>query len=64
MRRSSGTDRGQKQGASYLPGLQNNPQKNIKSSHLRPLITEAYPKRTALRANPNLPKHPRGAAHG
>ena len=55
MRRSSRTDRGQKQGASYLPGLQNNPQKKIKSSHLRPLITEANPRKDALRAPT---KHP------
>ena len=42
MRRSSGADRGQKQGASYLLGFQNNPQK-IRPIHLRPLITEAHP---------------------
>jgi hypothetical protein len=49
MRRSFGADRGQKQGASYLLGFQNNPQK-IWSTYLRTLITEAYPISNALRA--------------
>src|SRR5277367_3438920 len=39
MRRPCDADRGQKQGASNLLGLQNNPQKN-KLDHLRALITE------------------------
>ena len=53
MRRSSGADRGQKQGASYLLGFQNNPQK-IKPLHLRPLITEeAHPHKESP---PGIPK--------
>jgi hypothetical protein len=64
MRRSFGADRGQKQGASYLLGFQNNPQK-IRSIHLRPVITEAYPTRSALRANiPNQNAAPPPLASG
>jgi len=57
MRRSSRTDRGQKQGASYSPGLQNNSQKNIRSSHLRPLITEANPHMERPPGEPKTPNH-------
>jgi hypothetical protein len=46
MRRSLGTDRGQKQGASHLLGLQNNSSK-CGFMHLRVLITEAYPQKGA-----------------
>ena len=52
MRRSLGADRGQKQGASYLLGFQNNPQK-IRPLHLRPLITGHTPKRNGLRLTQN-----------
>ena len=55
-------DRGQKQGASYLPGLQNNPQKK----YVRPFAPADYrglPHRSALRAKPK-PNHYRAAARG
>jgi hypothetical protein len=59
MRRSFGADRGQKQGPLYLLEFQNNPQK-IRSIFLRPVITEAYPTRNALRAtNPKIPRRRR-----
>ena len=58
MRRSSSADRGQKQGASYLLGFQNNPQK-IRPLHLRPLITEPYPHKESPTGSTTTPKLPR-----
>jgi hypothetical protein len=60
MRRLSDADRGQKQGASNLLGLQNHPQRN-NPDHLRALITEAYPKRKPYghhRIIHNIPRRP------